>query len=220
MNGHYRRYRERVRRAKSPRRPWRGSATTAPPVANTERRPPSAVHSDVCTCQEYMNPPSCPSCTFSSLLSDLNNYNHHTAAKLKQPPCPLYHIKPQESKARRHPTPRPQSEAALEAIWCLRHRPSPRSLKSGHPNPPRAALKRQLRNYTKRGWRRNMPSAKAGPSLYTLTLPAYLSYLAQEVKGGGHGKSTKSTNTYCWTEMASNSALTHLRCRVGGEGPL
>lgn len=174
MNGHYRRYRERVRRAKSPRRPWRGSATTAPPVANTERRPPSAVHSDVCTCQEYMNPPSCPLCTFSSLLSDLNDYNHHTAAKLKLPPCPLYHIKPQESKARHHPTPRPQSEAALEAIWCLRHRPSPRSLKSGHPNPPRAALKRQLRNYTKRGWRRNMPSAKAGPSLSTLTLPAYL----------------------------------------------
>lgn len=68
-----------------------------------------------------------------------------------------------------------------------------------------------------------MPSVKAGPSLYTLTLPAYLSYLAQEVKGGGHGKSTKSTNTYCWTEMATNSALTHsptLSSRIGGEGPL
>lgn len=64
-----------------------------------------------------------------------------------------------------------------------------------------------------------MPSAKAGPSLHTLTLPAYLSYPAQEVKGGGHGKSTKSTNTYYWTETASNSALTHsltLSSRRGG----
>lgn len=46
-----------------------------------------------------------------------------------------------------------------------------------------------------------MPSAKAGHSLYTLALPAYLSYLAQEVKGGEHGKSTKSTNICCWTEI-------------------
>lgn len=154
------------------------------------------------------------------LTTDLNNYNHHTAAKLKLPPCPLYHIKPQESKARRHPTPRPQSEAALEAIWCLRHRPSPRSLKSGHPNPPRAALKRQLRNYTKRGWRRNMPSAKAGPSLSTLTLPAYLSYLVQEVKGGDT-RSQRSQRTLTtglkWPPI--RHSLTHLHCRVGVEGP-